>query len=109
MRMGTGHVMRCIALAQAWQDMGGEVALLSNDLPPALTMRVSAEGVRLMPLPARSDDVLETTRAAAAADWAVIDGYHFDQEFYMMFVYSVDCFVISMVILLQVMILLLPL
>ena len=23
--MGTGHVMRCIALGQAWQDIGGAV------------------------------------------------------------------------------------
>ena len=24
-RIGTGHMMRCIALAQAWQDRGGGV------------------------------------------------------------------------------------
>ena len=28
--MGTGHVMRCIALAQAWQDHGGKVTFLSH-------------------------------------------------------------------------------
>jgi len=23
-KIGTGHIMRCIALAQAWQDQGGK-------------------------------------------------------------------------------------
>ena len=26
--IGTGHVMRCLALAQAWQDNGGTVTFL---------------------------------------------------------------------------------
>ena len=29
-RIGTGHIMRCIALAQAWQDQGGDVTFLSH-------------------------------------------------------------------------------
>lgn len=79
--MGTGHVMRCLALAQAWQDMDGEATLLSRDLPPALAERASAEGIRPLPLPDESDDLRETSKAAAEANWVVIDGYHFDASF----------------------------
>ena len=32
--IGTGHVMRCLALAQAWQDAGGRV-VFAKHLPPS--------------------------------------------------------------------------
>src|SRR5258707_1203530 len=37
--IGTGHVMRCLALAQAWQDAGGAVSLVVAELPDALLLR----------------------------------------------------------------------
>lgn len=79
--MGTGHVMRCLSLAQAWQDMGGTVTLLSRDLPLWLAERMRAEGISLRSLSPGVDDAAETARAAAEADWAVLDGYQFDESF----------------------------
>ena len=38
-RMGTGHVMRCLALAQAWQDAGGSVEFVSRCDAPAIAAR----------------------------------------------------------------------
>src|SRR5947207_3134310 len=32
-QIGSGHLMRCRALAQAWQDDGGDVVFLSHGLP----------------------------------------------------------------------------
>ena len=29
-QMGTGHLMRCLALGQAWKDAGGEVLFLTR-------------------------------------------------------------------------------
>ncbi len=42
--MGTGHVMRCLALAQAWQDEGGECIFRhGREQRPALEERVRSE------------------------------------------------------------------
>ncbi len=38
--MGTGHVMRCLAIAQAWSDGGGNVIFVSKDLPAFLAERL---------------------------------------------------------------------
>ena len=35
-RRGTGHVMRCLALAQVWQTHGGTVVFISRCDSPAL-------------------------------------------------------------------------
>src|SRR5947209_10124385 len=85
-RMGTGHLMRCLALAQAWLDLGGEATLLTACALPELNARTIAEGVRVEPLavPAGSDADAERTRTITAelgAEWIVLDGYHFSPEF----------------------------
>jgi UDP-2,4-diacetamido-2,4,6-trideoxy-beta-L-altropyranose hydrolase len=74
-RQGTGHVMRCLALAQAWQDAGGRVVLLGD--AGGLRDRLSAEGIVVAPDgPA---DAAQTTAAARrlGAAWVVLDGYQF--------------------------------
>lgn len=79
--MGTGHIMRCIALAQAWQDVGGEVSLLARELPETLGDRVQREGIALIQPDRDIADVEDTCTAAAEADWVVVDGYQFDTAF----------------------------
>ncbi len=85
--MGAGHVMRCLALAQAWQQAGGTVHLVSLDLAPWLADRCSHEGIAVQILggkPGGPDDALQTAAAAqaAGADWAVVDGYHLDPAYH---------------------------
>lgn len=89
-RMGTGHVMRCIALAQAWKDAGGEVTFLSHCESEALRRRILDEGFGLIPVedahpdPADLRRTMESLRKAgsvAAGTWIVIDGYHFDSGY----------------------------
>ncbi len=40
----TGHVMRCLALAQAWQDAGGTCVYAMAESTPAVEERVQTEG-----------------------------------------------------------------
>jgi UDP-2,4-diacetamido-2,4,6-trideoxy-beta-L-altropyranose hydrolase len=80
--IGTGHVMRSLALAQAWQDDGGEVFfVLSCDLP-LLGERLKKEGMNTLRIHNRAGtpgDAGETARIARerGADWVVVDGYQF--------------------------------
>jgi len=76
--MGTGHVMRCLALAQAWQEEGGEVGFLTAAQEPVLWARLRQEGLEPVVLPDKTE--FAATLAAIARerpDWVVLDGYHF--------------------------------
>jgi UDP-2,4-diacetamido-2,4,6-trideoxy-beta-L-altropyranose hydrolase len=86
LEIGTGHVMRCVALAQAWQDCGGAVIIAAAELPDALFPRLSAEAVSLLRVyatPGSPDDARETVAQAdrLKADWVVIDGDRFGSDF----------------------------
>lgn len=88
-KMGTGHIMRCIALAQAWHDQGGEVTFISHCESEPLKQRINDEGIGLIPIericPEPSD--LKTTLSILKNDitdqqtWLALDGYHFTPEY----------------------------
>jgi UDP-2,4-diacetamido-2,4,6-trideoxy-beta-L-altropyranose hydrolase len=85
-RMGSGHVMRCLALAQAWQDAGGTALFVSASVPPALQQRLKREGceVELLNVVQGSmDDARATGKRARErqVSWMVVDGYHFDADY----------------------------
>jgi UDP-2,4-diacetamido-2,4,6-trideoxy-beta-L-altropyranose hydrolase len=82
-QIGTGHVMRCLALAQAWQDVLGNATFAMAAGSSAAEARVRAEGmsiVRITSQPGSADDAAETTRTAGelGAEWVVVDGCYFD-------------------------------
>ena len=88
--MGTGHVMRMIALAQAWRQSRGEVVFLCSDITPSLEQRIREEDFpieRLTAAPGSVED-LEATRAVISrnttSDRSVsvaLDGYQFAADF----------------------------
>lgn len=79
--MGTGHLMRCMALGQAWRDAGGEVELLTRCENDALTGRLAKEGFRVKLLGTQTDtDALRSAQSDGPAV-LVLDGYHFDAEY----------------------------
>ena len=85
-QIGTGHVMRCLALAQAWQDSGGSVSFVMVMEAPALENRLTSEGmevVRLSADPGSVDDAHQTAGLVqeAGSDWVVVDGYHFGADY----------------------------
>ena len=82
--IGTGHVMRMTALAQAWQDEKGDVVFVSRIESEALRARLTAEGFLhveprgVHPDPADSESLLALS---SPGDWIAIDGYCFDSDF----------------------------
>ena len=82
-QIGSGHVMRSLALAQAWQKAGGEVCLAARLLPETLESRWRDERIETRQVAELSDDAEETAKLAReiGADWVVLDGYQFGTEF----------------------------
>ena len=79
--IGAGHVVRCLALAQGWQDVGGEVCFVIAEGGEAFGEVLQAERIRthrINATPGGTDDARETIRLAQEEDaaWVVVDGYH---------------------------------
>jgi UDP-2,4-diacetamido-2,4,6-trideoxy-beta-L-altropyranose hydrolase len=84
---GTGHFMRCLALAQAWQTEGNRATFLSRCESRALRQRAESAGIGFIPLdkPHPSPDDLRETLGLLnqfQAAWLVVDGYHFDPDYH---------------------------
>jgi UDP-2,4-diacetamido-2,4,6-trideoxy-beta-L-altropyranose hydrolase len=84
--MGTGHVMRCLALAQSWQDAGGSaVFAMAAPSPWALErlLKESVETIEISATPGAESDVRQTSDLAhqRAAAWVVVDGYQFGADY----------------------------
>ncbi len=83
--IGTGHIMRCLALAQTWQADGGTVHVIGQ-ITDGLEERLREEGIPVRALestPGSEADAQETAQTANrhGATWCVVDGYHFDQQY----------------------------
>src|SRR5215467_9866391 len=84
--MGTGHVMRCLALAQAWQDATGQVVFAMAEGTDAVRMRLAGESCDVVPIvssPSSSSDMEQTVAIAQEkdCDWIVVDGYQFGGDY----------------------------
>ena len=84
--IGMGHVMRCIALAQAWQDSGGSVTFVMAGDSESIESRLLKEKISVLNIesnPGSLDDAIELVGFAGrpGVAWIVIDGYHFCTEY----------------------------
>jgi UDP-2,4-diacetamido-2,4,6-trideoxy-beta-L-altropyranose hydrolase len=78
--------MRCLALAQARQDAGGNVVFAMAESTPAIDARLRSEGMEIVQLKASANSVKDSQDLAALAGdrqaaWVVVDGYRFDSEY----------------------------
>jgi len=89
--IGTGHIMRMIALGQAWQAQGGEVQFLCAEITSALEERLASEGFQLWRISAvlgSKEDlgqtthlITETLQADRQNARVVLDGYQFGSDY----------------------------
>lgn len=85
-QMGTGHVMRCMALAQACLDVGGRGIFFMATEAPAIETRLKSECMEVVHLsvPLGSTEDAKKTASLAhklGASWVVVDGYNFGVEY----------------------------
>ena len=83
--IGSGHVMRAVALAEALHAHGADVGVIAAGLPPRAAAALSDAGVECLALleaNAGAEDADAAIAAArmgdAVARWVVVDGSHFD-------------------------------
>lgn len=88
--IGSGHLMRCLTLADQLRSEGAEAAFICRDLPGGMFDLLNARGYQSVKLPmvkAGNDpqqfDAWETIKAACrlfpdGVDWLVVDHYQLD-------------------------------
>jgi UDP-2,4-diacetamido-2,4,6-trideoxy-beta-L-altropyranose hydrolase len=85
--IGTGHLMRCLALAQAWKDARrGKVAFITYCESKRLLALLRKEKFTVhklkRPHPHASDwNLTKKVLASAPGCWVVLDGYHFSGDY----------------------------
>jgi UDP-2,4-diacetamido-2,4,6-trideoxy-beta-L-altropyranose hydrolase len=84
--IATGHVMRCLALSQAWQDAGGSAMFVMGDSTVPLEQKLrfeKIEVVRFQSVLGSPEDAAQTATLAREyqPDWVVVDGYHFGADY----------------------------
>jgi UDP-2,4-diacetamido-2,4,6-trideoxy-beta-L-altropyranose hydrolase len=83
--IGAGHVMRCLALAQAWRSAGGKI-VFARAGDNKLDDRIRAEGCEVANIQADSGTVADAEETLALcrryqAGWLAVDGYQFLSDY----------------------------
>ena len=85
-RIGSGHVMRCLALAEAIRQHASEIRFVCRQLEGELHSLIEAKGFRCSLLPAGGptldpvNDARQTAALSEALDWLVVDHYEIDRR-----------------------------
>jgi UDP-2,4-diacetamido-2,4,6-trideoxy-beta-L-altropyranose hydrolase len=91
--VGTGHLMRCMALAQGWNDCVGQVTFLSHCESENLHKRIRSEGFNFQPIEFAHPDPCDLNRTISILSdltkpnhstkntWLILDGYHFTPDY----------------------------
>lgn len=85
-KIGEGHIMRCLALAQAYQDIGGRIIFVMAMDAGSLFEKLKKERMDIQKIdvvPGSDNDARQTTAVVhrEVADWVILDGYHFSSKY----------------------------
>ena len=85
-KIGIGHLMRCLALGQAWKDAGGKVIFITVCQTEGLLQHLKAENFEIILIPDKHPNPSDwrSTKNIInnyANTWVVLDGYHFDTSY----------------------------
>jgi len=78
---GAGHAFRCLALAQAWNDLGGSSVFAMGESVELVDRSLAEEGIEVIRLDDHGPLALSELAAREKATWTVLDGYQFDATF----------------------------
>lgn len=84
--IGSGHLMRCLALGQAWKDAGGKVVFITACHCEGLLQRLREEDFQIHLLAGQYPDNADWDDTSGVLDthpnaWVVLDGYHLDEGY----------------------------
>ena len=100
-QIGTGHFMRCLALAEGLKDHGANIRFVSRNLPQYLSELINQKGIELVQLPeidndialdelahskwlgiSQANDAIATINALSDKDWdwLIVDHYALDSR-----------------------------
>lgn len=89
--LGTGHVMRCLALAYGLREVGAVVTFASHSSREVIVRRIEDAGFKVLPVsnPHPHPEDLDSTllwvrthaKTSGGVPWVVLDGYHFDESY----------------------------
>lgn len=72
LQIGTGHVMRCLTLAQALREGGHDCRFVCRDLPGHLAARIADQGFVVTRLPAPDRPFVPGPDSPRHAEWAAV-------------------------------------
>lgn len=79
-RIGMGHYIRCLALAQHWCLYGGQVSILTNIADERIGEAPGISFLKTLGAITNPDQLIELVEKQSAT-WSVIDGEYFDEVF----------------------------
>ena len=84
--IGAGHLMRCLALAQAYKDAGGQVVFITSCQNEGLLQMLQEEKIDIRLLgssyPNAGDwEYTRDTLGDHPDGWVMLDGYHFNEVY----------------------------